>query len=142
MVDKVGGHNRLVGLEVSAPMLDAGRRRFQGRIDCSVVEIREWDLRSKDYPLTNVSVTLAVLTVQFVPIEYRLRLLRNVYQSLSPGGALIFVEKVLGSTADIDGAMVDTYYALKAANGDSQEQIERKRLSLEGELVPVTAMWN
>lgn len=58
------------------------------------------------------------------------------------GGALIFVEKVLGSTADLDGVMVDTYYALKAQNGYSQEQIERKRLSLEGVFVPVTAKWN
>lgn len=52
------------------------------------------------------------------------------------------MEKVLGSTADLDGAMVNTYYALKAANGYSQEQIERRRLSLEGVLVPVTAKWN
>lgn len=142
LVDKFGAHNHFVGLEVSGPMLDAARQRFRGLIDCSVVDIREWDLRRKDYPLANVSVTLAVLTVQFVPIEYRLRLLRNIYQSLNAGGALIFVEKVLGSTADLDGVMVDTYYALKAQNGYSQEQIERKRLSLEGVLVPVTAKWN
>lgn len=142
LVDKFGAHNHFVGLEVSGPMLDAARQRFRGLIDCSVVDIREWDLRRKDYPLANVSVTLAVLTVQFVPIEYRLRLLRNIYQSLNAGGALIFVEKVLGATADLDGVMVDTYYALKAQNGYSQEQIERKRLSLEGVLVPVTAKWN
>lgn len=142
LIDKFGAHNHFVGLEVSASMLDAARQRFQGLIDCSVVDIRQWDLRKRDYPLANVSVTLAVLTVQFVPIEYRLRLLRNIYQSLNSGGALIFVEKVLGSTADLDGAMVETYYALKASNGYSQEQIERKRLSLEGVLVPVTAKWN
>lgn len=142
LVDKFGSHNRFVGLEVSQPMLDAAHSRFQGLIDCSVVDIRQWDLRQKEYPLSNVSVTLAVLTVQFVPIEYRLRLLRNVYQSLNPGGALIMVEKVLGATADLDGAMVETYYSLKAQNGYSQEQIERKRLSLEGVLVPVTSKWN
>lgn len=142
LVDKFGVHNRFVGMEVSTPMIDAARQRFQGLIDCSVVDIREWDLRQKDYPLANVSVTLAVLTVQFVPIEYRLRLLRNIYNSLIPGGALVFVEKVLGATADIDAAMVETYYALKAQNGYSLEQIERKRLSLEGVLVPVTAAWN
>lgn len=142
LIDKFGAHNRFVGLEISQPMLDAARQRFQGLIDCSVVDIREWDLRQRDYPLSNVSVTLAILTVQFVPIEHRLRLLRNIYQSLNHGGALIFVEKVLGATADIDTVMVDAYYGLKAHNGYSQEQIERKRLSLEGVLVPVTASWN
>ncbi len=38
--------------------------------------------------------------------------------------------------------MIDIYYDLKAENGYSQDQIERKRLSLEGVLVPVTAHWN
>lgn len=142
LIDKFGAHNRFVGLEVSKPMLDAARQRFQGLIECSVVDIREWDLRQRDYPLSNVSVTLAILTVQFVPIEHRLRLLRNIFQSLNHGGVLILVEKVLGATADIDAAMVDAYYALKAHNGYSQEQIDRKRLSLEGVLVPVTAAWN
>lgn len=142
LVDRFGAHNRFVGLEISEPMIDAARARFQGLIDVSVVDIRHWDLRQRDYPLSNVSVTLAILTVQFVPIEHRLRLLRNIYQSLNPGGALIMVEKVLGGTADIDAVMVDSYYELKAHNGYSQEQIERKRLSLEGVLVPVTAAWN
>jgi len=38
--------------------------------------------------------------------------------------------------------MVDLYYRLKSANGYSQEEIQRKRMSLEGVLVPVTAAWN
>jgi tRNA (cmo5U34)-methyltransferase len=38
--------------------------------------------------------------------------------------------------------MVKLYYQLKAQNGYSQDQIERKRLSLEGVLVPMTAGWN
>lgn len=38
--------------------------------------------------------------------------------------------------------MVDRYYALKSANGYSRDEIERKRYSLEGVLVPVTARWN
>jgi tRNA (cmo5U34)-methyltransferase len=52
------------------------------------------------------------------------------------------VEKVLGETAPIDALMTRLYYGLKASNGYSQDQIDRKRLSLEGVLVPVTARWN
>ena len=59
-----------------------------------------------------------------------------------PGGALILVEKVLGKSADLDRAMVDVYYAYKRRMGYTQEEIDRKRLSLEGVLVPVTAEWN
>jgi tRNA (cmo5U34)-methyltransferase len=52
------------------------------------------------------------------------------------------VEKVLGSSAPIDDLLVRRYYALKAAHGYTAEQIERKRLALEGVLVPVAARSN
>jgi tRNA (cmo5U34)-methyltransferase len=102
---------------------------------------RESDLRTS-YPPARACVTLCVLTLQFTPIEHRQRILRRIYEHTQPGGALILVEKILGATADLDALMIDRYYTMKAENGYSQEQIERKRLSLEGVLVPVTARWN
>lgn len=141
LVDKFGAHNRFVGVEISAPMLEAARARFKGLIACKVVDIRELDLRTA-YPPVQACVTLCILSLQFTPIEHRQRILRDIYKSTLPGGALILVEKVLGATADIDHTMVDLYYRLKSANGYSQEEIQRKRMSLEGVLVPVTAAWN
>lgn len=141
LVDQFGATNRFIGVEVSPAMLAAARARFQGYIDVGVVAIRDLDLRT-DFPHVAASVTLCVLTLQFTPIEYRLRILKDIYDHLLPKGALILVEKVIGATADLDSQMVDIYYKLKARNGYSQEQIERKRLSLEGVLVPVTARWN
>lgn len=141
LVDKFGAHNHYLGVEVSDPMLEAARQRFKGLIDCGVVEIKKLDLR-EEYPRVAASVTLCVLTLQFTPIEYRLRIMQDIYDSLNPGGALILVEKVIGASAELDRQMVDIYYQLKAQNGYSQEQIQRKRLSLEGVLVPVTARWN
>lgn len=140
-VDKFGGYNRYVGVEVSDPMLEAARDRFRGYISCGVVDVRKLDLRT-DYPKDLACVTLSVLTLQFVPIEYRQRILRDAYKNTAHGGCLILVEKVLGATAELDRAMVDLYYDLKHANGYGKDDIERKRLSLEGVLVPVTAAWN
>ena len=141
LVDRFGAANHFVGVEVSLPMLEAVRQRFRGYIDCGVVEIRDIDLR-KDYPPVQASVTLAILTLQFTPIEYRQSILREVWKHTLPGGAFLLVEKILGATAELDGIMVESYYRLKSAHGYSQEEIERKRLSLEGVLVPVTARWN
>src|SRR5882724_9226717 len=61
---------------------------------------RSWnlDLRT-DFPKVSASVILSVLTIQFTPMEHRLRILEDVHASLLPGGALIFVEKVIGMTA-------------------------------------------
>jgi hypothetical protein len=42
----------------------------------------------------------------------------------------------------LDERFVEIYLNLKRANGYTREEIDRKRLSLEGVLVPVTARWN
>jgi tRNA (cmo5U34)-methyltransferase len=133
--------NRFVGVEVSEPMLDAVRARFARQIAAGTVDIRKLDLRT-DYPRDRASLTLAVLTIQFTPIEYRQRIVRTIFEHTVPGGAFIFVEKILGSTALVDELFVARYYDMKARNGSTTEQIERKRLALEGVLVPVTARWN
>lgn len=129
---------RFLGIEVSPPMRQASINRFR---DNPNVKIEAIDLRYQ-YPSDPACVVLSVLTLQFIPIEYRQRIIRSIYESLPKGGAFVLVEKVLGANASINDDMVDVYYSLKARNGYSEEQIQRKRLSLEGVLVPVTADWN
>jgi tRNA (cmo5U34)-methyltransferase len=141
LVRKFGAYNRFIGIEVSKPMIEACCKRFEGYIKSNVVEIREHDLRT-GYPPVLASVTLAVLTIQFTPIEYRLRILSDIYEHTISSGAFIFIEKVLGASASLDRLMVSQYYDMKRHNGYTDDQIERKRLSLEGVLVPVTAKWN
>lgn len=141
LLDRFGAHNRFVGIEISPPMLAAARERYKGYIDCGVVDIRAMDLRI-EYPPVLASVTMAILTLQFTPIEYRQRILYDVWQHTTPGGAFLLVEKILGASANIDASMVALYYDLKRANGYSEDEIQRKRLALEGVLVPVTARWN
>ncbi len=135
--ERLGTRASYLGVEVSEPMLEAARRRFEG----THVRVEHLDLRD-GYPSPTASVTLAVLTLQFVPIEHRLRILRDAWKHTAPGGAIVLVEKVLGSTADLDALQVDLYYQRKREAGYTQEDIDRKRLSLEGVLVPVTARWN
>jgi tRNA (cmo5U34)-methyltransferase len=140
-VQQFGAFNRYVGVEVSPPMLSAARERFAGLIERNVVDIRSDDLREK-YPPVSASLTLCVLTLQFTPIEHRLRIVRDAFKATLPGGAMILVEKILGATADLNTAMVTLYHDLKHRNGYTLDDIQRKRLSLEGVLVPVTERWN
>lgn len=141
LIDKFGAHNRFHAVETSGPMLEVLRKRFRGMVDCGVVSVKEMDLRTA-YPAARASATLCVLTLQFVPINYRQRILRQAFESTVPGGALIVVEKVLGAGALIDGAFVAEYHRQKNLNGYSGDEIERKAMSLEGVLVPLTAEWN
>ena len=140
-VQRFGTANRYIGAELSEAMLEASRHRFAALIDQGIVDIRRLDLRV-EYPPEMASLTLAVLAIQFTPIEYRQRIMQHIAEHTVPGGGVILVEKVLGSSAQFEELLTRRYYALKAVNGYTAEQIERKRLALEGVLVPVAARWN
>jgi tRNA (cmo5U34)-methyltransferase len=130
---------RFIGLDLSSPMVQAARDRFAGDRQ---VEVVQFDLR-EDYPeVAPARVTLAILTLQFIPIEYRQSVVERVYKHTAPGGCFILVEKVLGQTAQLNDLMIERYLDLKRGNGYTEEQIVRKRLALEGVLVPITASWN
>jgi len=137
------GHvRRLVGLEVSEPMLQAAAARFGDRPD---VELMHADLRhgvGLEGEGWEATLVLSVLTLMFVPVEYRPGLLAEVYELLRPVGALILVEKVLGSSGRVHRLLTDLYYDGKRQAGYDQDAIDRKRLALEGVLVPLTASAN
>ena len=93
LIDKYMMTNRFLLTDVSEPMLEALRERFAHAIAINSVSVNNCDLRT-DYPLCEASVSLCILTLQFTPIEYRLKILQYVYNNLLPGGAFIMVEKV------------------------------------------------
>jgi tRNA (cmo5U34)-methyltransferase len=138
LVEQLGRGATFVGVEVAEPMLRAARERFAGAPNVQILDI---DLRHR-YPDVQASATLAVLTIQFIPIEHRQHVLRSIFEHTRPGGALVLVEKVLGATSSLDALMVRAHVDMKRRRGYTNEQIDRKRLSLEGVLVPVTARWN
>lgn len=139
------GHYHLV--EASESMCQALLQRFAAEREKRVVSVAHEDLRTY-FPSfghgfgNNASVVLSVLTLMFIPIEYRMQLVGKIYKLLQPGGALILVEKVLGASPRLDKTQTDLYRRFKRDNGYTTEEIDRKALSLEGVLVPVTASMN
>lgn len=133
-------NSRFFGIEISDSMLSSAKKKFMYDTN---VKIMKKDLRNiNESEIPNSQVILSILTLQFVPIEYRQELLQKLYNAIPGKGIFILVEKVLGNSADINKLLVEQYYNLKAKNGYTLEEIERKKLSLEGVLVPTTAKWN
>ena len=129
-----------LGIDVSEPMLEKAKEAFKNKDN---VSIEYMDLRT-DFPSIEggFDCITSVLSIMFTPIEYRQSIIQKVYDNLKPNGVFFFVEKVLGNNAFLNELFVKNYYSMKAKNGYSQEQIERKRLSLEGVQVCVTSNWN
>lgn len=141
-IKKFGSQNQYKLYDVSQPMLEETRKRYNGWIKEGIVDVQEFDIRNGLPDHMYTSLVLSVLTLQFTPIEYRQKIISSIYNSLDSGGALILVEKVLGSDYTLDSMLVDEYYKMKSDHAYTQEQIAAKRKSLEGVLVPITAKWN
>jgi tRNA (cmo5U34)-methyltransferase len=105
------------------------------------VDLHGTDLRYGYPPVEDACLTLSVLTLQFVPINYRQRIVDDAYRTTVDGGAFLLVEKILGD-GDLDTLFVNVYHRTKELAGYSADEVERKRLALEGVLVPITARWN
>ncbi len=140
IIEKLGENNSYIGIEISEPMRKAAIRRL-GNFSNLNIQIRDTDLRL-DFPGEETSVTLSVLTLQFIPIEYRQKILSLAFSKLKSGGIFIIVEKILGRDSSLNDLFVDLYYKIKGSNGYTEEQINSKRIALEGVLVPVTSDWN
>lgn len=139
LLDRLGDSGYYYGVDISDSMLERAKERFNA---LSNVFIQKCDLR-EHFPTGYFDVITSILTVQFTPIEYRQKLIKNIYDSLSAvNGCFLMVEKVLGNSTQLNDLFVTNYYDMKKLNGYSKEQIDRKRLSLEGVLVPITNDWN
>lgn len=111
---------------------------------------KEWDNVSfvcgdvNDIEITpgKFSVITSVLTAQFIPLDVRQGFYENVHNGLSDDGVFIVVEKVLGETPASQRLLVDIYHRYKSDKGYTDEQIEEKRKSLQGVLVPLRASEN
>ena len=132
--------NYFLGLECSEPMLKSARKHYRNNINVDFMNI---DLREVDeLPVKQCGGILSILTLQFIPIEYRQKIVRMVYESLHSHGVFIFVEKVLGDSYQTSQIYEDLYYDTKMVNGYSLDEIRDKKLKLEGVLVPVTNSYN
>lgn len=147
IIEKRANRNLYHLVEASEPMYLTLEQRFADERSAGFVSIAHEDLRTY-FPSfghgfgNTASVVLSVLTLMFIPIEYRMQLIGKIYKLLQPGGALILVEKVLGASPKLDKTQTDLYRRFKRDNGYTTEEIDRKALSLEGVLVPVTASMN
>jgi tRNA (cmo5U34)-methyltransferase len=128
----------MVGYEISEPMQLQARDRF---IKDAHVAVLQHDV-TEGIKVPSANLVLGVLTMMFIPTDRRHHVIYDIYQHTAPGGAFLMVDKIIGETSMVDNMMVKEYYALKAEHGYTPEDIERKRLSLQGSLVPFTAHMN
>lgn len=128
----------VISCDESESMVERQRELYG---DLPNVDIRLCDVTT-DYPRERADLVLCVLTLQFVPVEQRQRIIASMSASLKPGGAAIVVEKLLGGTAHVESLLVREHYGAKAENGYTPEQVESKRKALAYKMAPLTESAN
>lgn len=126
---------RLVGLDLSVPMLNHARKKAEQTDFADVITWQQHDLND---PLTSdpADAFIMNLSLQFIRPLNRERLVSSLYQNLKPGGCLILVEKIMPEDSLLNRTYIELYYAFKRGKGYSDLEIAQKREALENILVP------
>jgi len=127
---------RVIGIDSSAAMLDAGRRYIAAVETRLPVELLCGDLQ--EIEIAKASVVVLNLTLQFIDPTRRQPLLRRIFDGLLPGGALILSEKIAFESATDRQLLTNLHHGFKKANGYSELEIAQKRSALEKVLIPET----
>ncbi|WP_281647918.1 carboxy-S-adenosyl-L-methionine synthase CmoA [Parendozoicomonas sp. Alg238-R29] len=124
---------RIVAVDNSEAMTNRCEKIIQDDDGTTPVEVVCGDVR--DITVENASMAALNFTLQFIPVEDRLPLLKKIRDGLNPGGVLVLSEKL--AFPDQHQTILDTlYYDYKRANGYSELEISQKRTALENVLVP------
>ena len=136
---QIGSHLKhldlnLVGIDTSAPMVEKARLKMKA-FGLKNAEINQADITRE--PMLPCGAVVMNYTLQFLPLETRLPLLKKIYSSLRPGGVLLLAEKVETDSPGLQNLVTDAYYAFKSHNGYSELEISQKREALEDVLIPL-----
>lgn len=124
---------KLIGYDNSQAMIEQAKHKG--------IEITFADLE-KPFEFPELSYGVALYTLQFLRPCLRYELLKRIYRKLSDSGAMFVVEKVLGSTSQMQDILQQLYWEMKAKNGFTSEQIINKAKALRGCMYPKTVADN
>jgi len=126
---------RFIGIDDSPDMLDKCRVKLKEAGFSRPFELRVADL-NRGVEISNASVVVLCLTLQFVRPICREKLLKSIFDGLESGGVLILVEKILAEDSVLNREFIKHYYNYKRRNQYSEMEISQKREALENILIP------
>lgn len=125
---------QIIAVDLAPAMVDRCREIVAADSGEVPVAVEEADIR--DVSITNASMVVLNYTLQFLPVEDRVSLIRRIHAGLVEGGVLVLSEKVADEDAVVDDLLIDLHHEFKRANAYSDLEISRKRAALDRVLVP------
>lgn len=130
----VGKKCKIIAVDNSQAMIDACTENItQDKEDVEIEFVMDDVLQME---ISNASVIVMNFTLQFIPLEQRLHLIKKIYEGLLPGGVFILSEKVTFDNESEDSMMTRLHHHMKDLNGYDKLEIASKREALEDVLIP------
>jgi tRNA (cmo5U34)-methyltransferase len=82
---------------------------------------------AEDFDYRNSSLVIMLFTLQFIPYNLRVEILKNIYNGLDDGGGFIFSEKTLAEDSLIEDMQRSLYYDFKHKSFDSVNILSKER---------------
>lgn len=136
MMDQIESESvELIGVDNSSAMLAKCRTAIEASgVKANKLELIEGDIC--EVAIQNASVCVLNFTLQFIPIEQRLSLLKTLHEGMLAGGVLILSEKLSFDNQQHAQLMQELHHDFKRYNGYSDLEIAQKRQAIEDVLVP------
>ena len=125
---------KFIGIDSSEAMLEKARLKAELYSKQDSISFIEEDITSMHHP--EAGAFILNYTLQFIRPLRREAFLRNLYQSLRPGGILLLSEKIISHDRRLNREFIDIYHQFKKTKGYSELEIARKREALENVLIP------
>lgn len=119
-------------IEKSPPMVSVLRKRFENHHNVSVVQA---DVRHDSVPVAQVYVLF--LTMMFIPVHERERLLNGLRANLLKGGVLVVVDKVCDHGGYFATVLKRLGMHWKIQQGAKLGEVTDKEMSLAGVQIPL-----
>ena len=126
---------RYIGVDNSKSMLVEAKRKIEHAGYATNTVFVEADIE-EELPFSNASVVFMNYTLHFIRPLHRERLLTAINERLCPGGCLVILEKVLSEHSVFNRMYIDIYHEFKRSAGYNDDEIARKRESLENIMIP------
>lgn len=126
----------MIGVDSSRPMIQKYMKRLEKKNEAKRVKLVCGFI--EDIEITDASVVIINLTLQFIRPALRQHLIEKIYQGLKSGGILLLTEKIIHADKRIDALQTMFYTSFKLENGYSDLEISQKREALDKALIPDT----
>lgn len=122
----------ITAVDLSPAMLAQARQNLATHLPAESfdrIQLVEGDICS--FTLAPADMIIVNFTLQFLPPEQRLQVVRRLYHALNPAGILILSEKITCDDPEAERILYALHHDFKRANGYSDLEISQKRTALE-----------